>query len=156
MFLRPPPGGMFRENFFTFTFWEKGWAISFPKGIFVSNDGLYGRLRQNVFPSVRRAITKNNGKRFLSNRLPFVHFQSLKISSIALSIAAFKLIDLRDIDGVLYHFCLFVGMAAYVVIHPHICTVASFRRLAVKVYFPSGVILLPANFLVQLCSIRRR
>ena len=106
--LRPPfcghcplRGVGFGKFCFGFTFWEKGWAIPFPNGIFVFPDGFYGRHRPEEKHTVRRTITKNSGSPF--RRFPLLginrtgagcrscYFQSLKISSIALSMAAFKL-----------------------------------------------------------------
>ena len=97
-----PPGGVGFVKFrFGFRFCEMGWAFSFPNGIFISPDGLYGRHRPEEKHTVRRAITKNSGSLF--RRFPLLglnrtgagcrscYFQSLNISSIALSIAAFRL-----------------------------------------------------------------
>ena len=65
--------------------------IPFPKGIFVSNDGLHGRNRISEIHPVTRLKTKNNGKRFDRNRLPCFYFQPWNTSSNAFFRAAFML-----------------------------------------------------------------
>ena len=99
--LNTPPGVYYGKIRFCFAHPVTAWAISFPKGIFVFPDGFYGRYRPEEKHTVRRAVTKNSGSPF--RRFPLLginrtgagcrscYFQSLKISSIALSIAAFRL-----------------------------------------------------------------
>ena len=66
-------------------------ATPFPRGIFVSNDGLHGRHRTSVIHPVRRPKTKNIGKRFDRNRLPCFYFHPWNTSSNAFFRAAFML-----------------------------------------------------------------
>ena len=81
-----------------------GWATLPPNGIFDLKDGSCGRDRPKEKLTVRRTITKKCGSpllrspcwgsSFAETGCRTSHFQSLKMSSIALSNAVFKLFSI--------------------------------------------------------------